>query len=444
MNLFGTDGIRGRYGHYPLDDLTIRKVGFAISQSFNDDRIKKIFIAHDGRESCDSIFRNLSKGILSDRTYEIILLDLFPTPALAYILSNNESSDAIGIEITASHNPYTDNGIKIFDKLGMKIDSYQENVIETIIDSQSEIINNNKLKISHGSSSRELYINNLSKLISSATKPSYKLNIAVDCANGATSEIISEINYPKNISLKIFNNSPNGKNINDKCGAVYPEYLADVVCKSNKNNKSDYIHFGVCFDGDGDRAILIDSAGRILDGDDLLYLFAYFSKENKKVVGTVMTNYGIRKNLNKIGIDFIETDVGDKNVLESMMRYGAFLGAESSGHIIHTNINRIPIGDGLITMIMFIRLLTQLNKSIEDIYPISLKIPSKLINIESPSPDLFLKENQLIFTEIKKILGNNGRILIRKSGTQSIIRILIEHESTELLNDVEEKIKVVT
>ena len=147
----------------------------------------------------------------------------------------------------------------------------------------------------------------------------------------------------QNIRLAIMNNSPNGININYKCGAVHPEYLSNIIRKSNEKNDSEYIDFGVCFDGDGDRAIIIRPSGNVLDGDDLLYLFSLSSKDNKKVVGTVMTNFGIRENLKVNGIDFLETDVGDKNVLESVIDNQAYIGAESSGHIIHTNTASIPL-----------------------------------------------------------------------------------------------------
>ena len=474
MKLFGTDGVRGKFGVFPLDKKTIRKIGHAISKSFNDDRIKKILIAHDGRESCESIFRNLAEGILSHHDYEIVYLDLLPTPALSCILAKTPL-DSIGIQITASHNPYTDNGIKIFDKFGFKIKSLQEKEIEKVVDSKFEVPNDIKFKFTHNNFYHEQYISSLSELMSTVSKPSYKLHIAVDCANGAVSEIVSAIDWPENISLTIFNNSPNGTNINDKCGAVHPEYLSNVISQLNKKNESDYINFGICFDGDGDRAIIIDSSGNVLDGDDLLYIFAsnlkagthkrlldnnvlpeasnqekilndYLGRsEQIKVVGTVMTNYGIRKNLEKHDIQFLETDVGDKNVLYSLMANGAYIGSESSGHIIHRafEMTSVPIGDGMVTMIKFIHLLFELNKNMNVIYPLSLKVPSKLINIEidTNSKVKFKEKHRIILTKVEKMLRNSGRILIRESGTQPLIRVLIEHESSQILNDAEKLIR---
>ena len=441
MTLFGTDGIRGKYGDYPLDNSTLPIIGYAISRSFNDKAIKKIFIAHDGRESSNILCKKITEGIFSDKKYQIIYLGLFPTPALTFMLSQNSNSDAIGLEITASHNPYSDNGIKVFDKDGFKISSEQELFIEKISGEKLHHINEIDFDFSINNSARELYIQFISNLVNSKTNLSYKLNIAVDCANGAMSNIISEIEWPENIKISLFNNSPDGRNINRQCGAVHPEYLSNAILESKRNKKSNHFDFGVCFDGDGDRAIIVSNSGNIFDGDDLLYLFSFHSKANIKVVGTVMTNYGIRKNLEENGIDFLETDVGDKNVLQSIISNQAYIGAESSGHIIHTNVAGIPIGDGLITMIKFIHLLIDLNININEIYPASLKIPSKLINIESNSPDDFLKKNELIFSKVEKILENSGRILVRKSGTQPLIRVLIEHESSQILNDAEKIIK---
>ena len=155
----------------------------------------------------------------------------------------------------------------------------------------------------------------------------HKLNIAVDSANGAMSNVITAVKWPDNISITMFNNSPNGKNINQQCGAVHPEYLSSVISKHNKNNDSNYIDFGVCLDGDGDRALIIDSSGNILDGDDLLYLFALHSKGNKRVVGNSSDKLRYQRWTRKRGFDFFETDVGDKNVLESILNYKACIGA---------------------------------------------------------------------------------------------------------------------
>ena len=440
MTLFGTDGIRGRYGFFPLDDPTIRKIGVAISESI-DKKINKILLAHDGRESCEDIYKNLIVGLCQNNVYKIIFLDLFPTPSLPLILSKNQNRDTIGVEITASHNPYMDNGIKIFDGSGLKISPLLQNQIELSVSNQKNINNNIPIKLSHDPTIKKTYTNSISDLLNKKNNDSYKLNIAIDCANGAMSHVINDIQFPDNISIEIFNNQPNGKNINDECGAVYPEFLSRIISENNAISTNRSFDFGISFDGDGDRTIIIDNKGKVLDGDDLLYLFSIYTQNNKKVVGTVMTNYGIRQNLINKGFEFIESDVGDKNVLNEILSRDAFLGSESSGHIIHTDIADIPIGDGFATMIKFIHLLYELDESVDEFYPVSLKVPSSLINIDTRSPDEFISKNHPIFTKVEKILQNNGRIFIRKSGTQPLVRILIENQSEEILKKAEGLIK---
>lgn len=439
MNLFGTDGIRGKYGNYPLDDSFIQKIGFALSKFFNGN-IKRILICQDGRESSLQIITKLLEGILSDRQYEIKYLGIFPTPSIPIILSENDKRDTVGIIITASHNPYTDNGIKIFNGNGLKLSQDEELQIEKNIPETISIKPDISIQMVQDDSYRDIYSNKITEIFNSKKKSSHKLNIAVDCANGAMSEVISTINFTNNININIFNNSPNGSNINDRCGAVCPEQLSEIISNYNKNNEKNSIDFGICFDGDGDRAVIINSVGEILDGDDLLYLFSIYTNDIKKVVGTVMTNFGIRKNLSLNGIKFIETDVGDKNVLEAVMKNNCLIGTESSGHIVRNDITQIPIGDALVTLIKFIHLLYDIDKNIYEVYPKRLKVPSMLINIETSSPDILIKNNKSKFTKVEKILQKDGRILIRKSGTQSMIRILIEHESEELLQEAKKVI----
>ena len=439
MNLFGTDGIRGKYGNYPLDDSFIQKIGFALSKFFNGN-IKRILICQDGRESSLQIITKLLEGILSDRQYEIKYLGIFPTPSIPIILSENDKRDTVGIIITASHNPYTDNGIKIFNGNGLKLSQDEELQIEKNIPETISIKPDISIQMVQDDSYRDIYSNKITEIFNSKKKSSHKLNIAVDCANGAMSEVISTINFTNNININIFNNSPNGSNINDRCGAVCPEQLSEIISNYNKNNEKNSIDFGICFDGDGDRAVIINSVGEILDGDDLLYLFSIYTNDIKKVVGTVMTNFGIRKNLSLNGIKFIETDVGDKNVLEAVMKNNCLIGTESSGHIVRNDITQIPIGDALVTLIKFIHLLYDIDKNIYEVYPKRLKVPSMLINIETSSPDILINNNKSKFTKVEKILQKDGRILIRTSGTQSMIRILIEHESEELLQEAKKVI----
>ncbi len=438
MKLFGTDGIRGQYGVFPLDDSTIKKIGFVLSQIYSK-YINKIFIAHDGRSSHAAICKELLKGIGSFENIEIIYLDLLPTPSIPYILSEMTKKDAIGIQITASHNPYTDNGLKIFNSDGFKIPKCDENRIKKLLESTHDIDKGFDLPIIKNQTYVDSYLNHIKYFLYKNLIDTKKLNIAIDCANGALSSVVNSINLPKNILFTIFNNTPNGKNINHDCGAVYPEHLSEIIIQRNSNlepSDKKWIDFGMTFDGDGDRAILISETGRIIDGDEILFILASEGIK-KSLVGTVMTNFGIRASLEEVGHKFIESEVGDKCVLDAILNNDAFMGSESSGHVIHTDVCKIPLGDAMITLIKIIQKLQHSNRSIDEIYPISLKIPSKLINIQTTNSKKFIENNHSKFKKIEELLSEDGRIFVRESGTQPMVRVLIEHKSSDILNSAE-------
>ena len=441
MKLFGTDGVRGTYGNFPMDDPTIKKIGSALSKIL-DNNIKNIYIAHDGRESFKSVYENLIEGILFEKTYSIKFLGMLPTPALPFILSHNKSQDSIAIQITASHNPYNDNGIKIFGHNGYKISRNEEKAIEEIVNSQDNFQKEIDCDLDVDQSSVDLYTHYLSERLTKDIKFKKKLNIALDCSNGAVSNIFKSLTIPNNISFVLLNNLPNGKNINDNCGAVYPENLSQFIKENNRKhhkNNNEWIDFGIAFDGDGDRTILISDGGKIIDGDEILYILSTCNLPvTSTIVGTVMTNYGIRTSFDKLGYNFIETAVGDKNVLEGIIQHKAKIGSESSGHVIHTDTNIIPIGDAMITLIKIIHLLVTSNSTIDEIYPQSLKIPSELINITVTNKESWMKKNFTNFKKVEEILNEDGRILIRESGTQPLIRILIEHRSENTLSKAKE------
>ena len=441
MKLFGTDGVRGTYGNFPMDNPTIKKIGLALSKIL-DNNIKNIYIAHDGRESFKSVYKNLLEGILFEKTYSIKFLGMLPTPALPFILSHNKSQDSIGIQITASHNPYNDNGIKIFDYNGYKISRNKEKAIEEIVNSQDNFQKEIDYDLNVDQSTVDLYTNYLSKKLTKDIKFKKKLNIALDCSNGAVSNIFKSLTVPNNISFVLLNNLSNGKNINHNCGAVYPENLSQFIKDTNRKydkNNNEWIDFGIAFDGDGDRTILISDSGKIIDGDEILYILSTYNlPTTSTIVGTVMTNYGIRTSFDKLGYNFIETAVGDKNVLEGIIQHNAKIGSESSGHVIHTDTNIIPIGDAMITLIKIIHLLVTSNSTIDELYPKSLKIPSELINIKVTDKESWIKNNFINFKKVEEILNEDGRILIRESGTQPLIRILIEHRSENTLSKAKE------
>ena len=288
----------------------------------------------------------------------------------------------------------------------------------------------------------DLYSHYLSEKLTKDIKFKKKLNIALDCSNGAVSNIFKSLRVPNNISFVLLNNLSNGKNINHNCGAVYPENLSQFIKDTNRKhdkNNNEWIDFGIAFDGDGDRTILISDSGKIIDGDEILYILSTHNfPATSTIVGTVMTNYGIRTSFDKLGYNFIETAVGDKNVLEGIIQHNAKIGSESSGHIIHTDSSNIPIGDAIITLIKIIHLLEASNSSLDELYPESLKIPSELINIKVTDKESWIKNNYTNFKKVEEILNEDGRILIRESGTQPLIRILIEHRSENTLSKAKE------
>jgi phosphoglucosamine mutase len=288
----------------------------------------------------------------------------------------------------------------------------------------------------------DLYTHYLSEKLTKDIKFKKKLNIALDCSNGAVSNIFKSLTVPNNISFVLLNNLSNGKNINHNCGAVYPENLSQFIKDTNRKhdkNNNEWIDFGIAFDGDGDRTILISDSGKIIDGDEILYILCTCNlPTTSTIVGTVMTNYGIRTSFDKLGYNFIETAVGDKNVLEGIIQHKAKIGSESSGHVIHTDTNIIPIGDAMITLIKIIHLLVTSNSTIDELYPKSLKIPSELINIKVTDKESWIKNNFTNFKKVEEILNEDGRILIRESGTQPLIRILIEHRSESTLSKAKE------
>ena len=272
-----------------------------------------------------------------------------------------------------------------------------------------------------------------------------KLNILVDCANGAFSKIIDCIFDNQNLNIIPINIKPDGKNINLNCGATNPKQISDFInffnshkVKSSKSKSETLkIDLGIAIDGDGDRAIFADDHGNILDGDDIIFLLATNNmKSTMRVVGTLMTNYGIRKAYEDAGIDFIETDVGDIHVANKIRECDCTLGGESSGHIIFNDFKDFFYGDSMITLINVIELLLNSKKTLFEHYQQVNKIPSELINIEVNDKSTFLsnERNINIVSYIKEQIGSNGRLLVRPSGTENVVRFLIEHEDISQIN----------
>ena len=439
---FGTDGIRGKFGEPPLTKNFFKVLGVSISKALleNDDLNKSILIGSDTRESSEEILNLLATGLVTTDC-NIDYAGVVPTPAIS--LFTKERDYSIGIMISASHNLYYDNGIKIFNSQGNKISIDEENLIEDYI----ETIKDTKINFD-----KNIKINNISKNIednyikfcldNSKDVDLKNINISLDVANGSNYKIAEIVFSKLGMNVRTHNNKPNGKNINQNCGSTFIQELPKIVSE-------DKSLFGLSMDGDGDRIVIVDDNGNILDGDDILYTIVYGKLLNKEningVVGTKMTNLSLEKFLKSKNIKFIRTDVGDKYVLEEMIKNNFIIGGETSGHILM--LDKISSGDSIIAALAFLKYSNILKEN--GINHKLNKYPQTLKNIKI---DKTLQENfvNVVINEaIKKYSDNNARLIIRKSGTENCIRVMVEAEniltveslSTEVSNFISEKLK---
>ena len=446
MKIFGTDGIRGKVGEDPITVNTIKKIAYAFADIIFQGKKGLIYISNDGRESSQIIQNALFSGI-SRQGSKCCIVGLLPTPAMSLCLNKLNKDLIAGIQITASHNSYEDNGMKFFNQHGFKISNIMEKNIENIYNSLNDISDHIGEPQKDYKIFTTIYSNIINEYINKKIKKSLikenKFNILIDCANGATSKLINSVLNNNIFTVTSIFDEPNGKNINQNCGATNPHIIQDFIksfnsieaISTNDQQKKIKIDLGVALDGDGDRAIFISSNGEIINGDDVLYILAKYNKEKnnieRPVVGTVMTNYGIQSLYKKLNIKFIEAKVGDKNVVEEMIKNNAYIGGESSGHIIINDFNNLYVGDGLITMINLISSLINMEQSLSELKKEIQPIPSKLINIKIKDKLGFMnnQNNIRVIQELENKINNRGRIILRPSGTEELIRLLIEHEN---------------
>ncbi len=428
---FGTDGVRGSIDN-EVNPESVLKLGHAAGRHFKKRGINTLVIGKDTRISGYMLESALQAGIISSGV-NVRLVGPMPTPAISYLVSTFKGH--AGVVISASHNSFEDNGIKFFDENGEKLSIENEREIEKFAEEAYEFVHPENLgKAARISDAKGRYIefckNTLSEDISFSG-----LSLVVDSANGAAYEVAPKVFKELGAEVYSIADSPDGLNINKDCGSTNINFLKDEVLSKNAD-------FGIALDGDGDRLIIIDSNGRELDGDDILYVIAKNKFESKihlgvkGVVGTLMTNKGLEKAFNDEGIELVRSDVGDKYVLQKLNELNWTLGGEQSGHILC--LDKSNTGDGIIAAIQFLQSIVVLNKTIPELLSEFKKYPQILTNVKVKDGNKVLKNKKLQKAQKKseELLETfDGRVLIRKSGTEHKIRIMVESNSQEATSE---------
>ncbi len=428
---FGTDGVRGSIDN-EVNPESVLKLGHAAGRHFKKRGINTLVIGKDTRISGYMLESALQAGIISSGV-NVRLVGPMPTPAISYLVSTFKGH--AGVVISASHNSFEDNGIKFFDENGEKLSIENEREIEKFAEEAYEFVHPENLgKAARISDAKGRYIefckNTLSEDISFSG-----LSLVIDSANGAAYEVAPKVFKELGAEVYSIADSPDGLNINKDCGSTNIDFLKDEVLSKNAD-------FGIALDGDGDRLIIIDSNGRELDGDDILYVIAKNKFESKihlgvkGVVGTLMTNKGLEKAFNDEGIELVRSDVGDKYVLQKLNELNWTLGGEQSGHILC--LDKSNTGDGIIAAIQFLQSIVVLNKTIPELLSEFKKYPQILTNVKVKDGNKVLKNKKLQKAQKKseELLETfDGRVLIRKSGTEHKIRIMVESNSQEATSE---------
>ncbi|NDF93436.1 MAG: phosphoglucosamine mutase [Actinobacteria bacterium] len=427
MALFGTDGVRGVAGVDLTADLAFNLSTAAASVladlgEFAGHRPNAI-VGQDSRASGQYLEEAICRG-LSSAGIDVYRVGILPTPAISFLVQDRGAD--LGVMISASHNPASDNGIKFFDRTGSKLADQIEAKIESVF-GQIVSSSNGAGSVIEDLGAKESYIQNLLKSLNGNLTG---IKVVVDCANGAASFVAPELLERAGAEVIAISASPDGLNINDNCGSTHLENLIATV-------RSEGADIGIAHDGDADRVLAIDDKGSVIDGDFILGILAQdMELPTKTVVGTVMTNLGLIKALEEKGIKFIATAVGDRYVLEEMLAGGHTLGGEQSGHIIMSKYANT--GDGLLTALQLISKLKRSGKSASELASFMKRYPQVLINVSGVSKER-LSSNQVIskaVVDVQQKLGDKGRVLLRASGTEAIIRVMIEAQELSLAQEL--------
>ena len=426
---FGTDGVRG----VANDDLSPElafKIGRAVAEKLNDDT-KLMVIGKDTRLSGDMLESALIAG-LNSAGFSVIRLGVIPTPAVAFLTRYYKAS--AGAVISASHNPGEFNGIKFFGSTGFKLPDALEDEIEELIDNPDTEFypTHEKIgKVYDRPEASRIYIDFLKSTIGESFDG---IKIALDCGHGATYKIAPVLFKELGADVQVINTEPDGMNINLNCGSTNPEIIKTVVSKTNAD-------MGFSFDGDGDRLIAVDETGEIMDGDHLIAACALHLKEqgklkNNGVVGTVMTNIGFDECMKKHGVDVFKANVGDRYVLEMMVKEGFIIGGEQSGHIIFLEDN--TTGDGILSALKVAEMKIHQNNKMSELNQLMTTYPQVLVNAKVKKKNqMKYVDDEEIQNEIKKLeekMSGQGRVLIRPSGTEPLVRVMLEGQDQEQMN----------
>ncbi|SEK98819.1 phosphoglucosamine mutase [Atopomonas hussainii] len=435
---FGTDGIRGRVGDFPITPEFVLKLGWAAGQAFRRQGICKVLIGKDTRIS-GYMFESALEAGLSAAGAQVLLLGPMPTPAIAYLTRTFQAQ--AGIVISASHNPYYDNGIKFFSGDGTKLPDEVELAIEELLDAPMTVVESAELgKVSRIVDAPGRYIEFCKSSVSSSiTLKGMKL--VLDCANGATYKVAPSVFRELGAQVTVIGDEPDGLNINRDCGSTHLAALQAAVAEQGAD-------MGIAFDGDGDRVLMVDADGGVVDGDELLYIIARDLNRRDKlqggVVGTLMSNLGLELAFKELGIPFVRAKVGDRYVMAELKANGWLLGGENSGHLVCGN--HTTTGDGIIAALQVLQALKRHDESLAQARAGLKMCPQVLINVrlKGAVDPLQSEQVQQAVAAAEAQMAGAGRVLLRKSGTEPLVRVMVEgSDATQVHQHAEQLAQVV-
>ncbi|MGI8672648.1 MAG: phosphoglucosamine mutase [Luteitalea sp.] len=420
MPLFGTDGVRGVAGQPPLADTTVMRLGAALVRVLPHQGPVRLLIGRDTRESGVWIERAIARGVRA-MGGDVLTAGVVPTPAIA-VITRAEDFDA-GIVISASHNPYEDNGIKVFSGHGQKFDQALEAQVEALVADPHFAVD--------GQASAEMEPHEVVEPYSRHARHALPspgllngLRIGLDCANGATTTVAPRLFRSLGLDATVIGATPDGRNINLACGSTHLESLQTLV-------RAGGLALGIAFDGDGDRCLLVDDQGAVVDGDAIMLLLALHLHQTgglakDTVVATVMSNLGLERALHRRGIRLVRTAVGDKHVMEEILEHGYSLGGEQSGHVILSE--HLFTGDGIVTALRVLRVMAETGRSLRDLASALVPYPQTLVNVRVGRrvPVAEVPALAAAVNSVERRLGDEGRLLVRYSGTEPLLRIMLE------------------